>query len=136
MELTEVDFQHSVQDFKHRYPRGRGGDVWGLGIDFSFLLDQSPMIASIRVKKPMDDPHLIVVLCRVKSDAFSSQQLAGELKRLWTSEIWLPSFGSEAHTVAISDDEVRLEFVAVAHDRGRYVTGMITVSRQAKSRSG
>lgn len=131
MELTAADFQATTQDFTRRYPRGRGGDAWGLSIDLGFLLDQSPIIEVVRVKKPMDEPHMIVVLCRVASNEVTADQLAGELKRLWQDMIWSASQGFEAHTVSISDEDVSLEFLVVPHNN-RYVTGMITISRQTR----
>ena len=132
MEPNTSDFQQKLRDIKRRFPRGRGGDVWGIGIDCSFLISKSPMIDVVRVQKPMGDPYLIIALCRVRSGEFSAQQLSGEIKRLWTNEIWPPSFGPEAHQLAVTDDEVRMEFVA-AKERGRYVTGLLVVSRHAVS---
>jgi hypothetical protein len=127
MGARDADFARTKQEVMQRYKRGYGSDVQGLDLDLHFVLGQSPLLESVRVKKSGDESHLIVATCKPTPGTATMEQLAGEIERLWVDEIWKPLHGTEAHLLSFPSDEVILEFIAVRSDHDRYVTGKIVI---------
>src|SRR4051794_19676527 len=124
MGLSLAEFARTKQAFL-RHQRGIGADLYGLSVDCGFLLDQSPLIEFVRVKKSGEGDHMLVATCRRKLSTATPEQVASELERVWMTELWYPDFGAEAHTLSYLPEEVSLEFVAMRGDR--YITGLLVV---------
>ena len=124
MGLLPADFARTKQAIL-RHQRGIGADLYGLRVDCSFLLDQSPLIEFVRVKQPGEGEHMLVAMCRRKLPTATPEQVAGELERVWMTELWYPDFGAEAHILSYLPEEVSLEFIAMKGDR--YITGLLVV---------
>ena len=124
MGISPADFVRTKQAIMLRHRRGFGADLHGLSIDCGYLIEQSPLIAFVRVKKPGEGEHMLVAQCRRKLPMATPEQVASELERIWMTEL-RSLFGEEAHMLVCVPEEVSLEFIALTG--GRYVNGLLVV---------
>lgn len=120
--LENTAFEQAKREMLRRYRRG---SAEGLALDCSFLLDQSPLLEVVRVKKTGEDAAMLEVTCRPRTLGVAADALAAELRQIWLGDLRYPY--SDVHTVTTSADEVALAFATVEGEDGPCVTGRIIV---------
>jgi len=111
------------------------GSVAGLAIDCHFLIDQSALIEPVSIKKPGEPSLMLDVVCRPRYSGIPATDLAAELERIWLRDLCFAH--SEEHAITIGEENIALEFVALASDSGPYTTGRIAIDlrpRKAQKR--
>ncbi|HET8628647.1 MAG TPA: hypothetical protein VFL91_14595 [Thermomicrobiales bacterium] len=79
------------------------------------------------MKKTGDPDCMIEATCRPMSADTAPKALADDLERRWREDICQGFYSWEAHALAISDEAVTLDFVAVHDGDRRYITGKIVI---------
>ena len=79
------------------------------------------------MKKTGDPDCMIEATCRPMSADTAPKALADDLERRWREDICQGFYSWEAHALAISDEAVTLDFVAVHDGDRRYITGTIVI---------